>query len=345
MPLSPEQIRYFTEHASDSLQPNLTASGVAGLVLAYTFVGLRVWARKAGKTPLGHDDWLIIAALVPLSGYRIAGWIAISFGAGKHIIFVTNPAGYIKAFVASITSYALCVVLTKLSILFFYCRIFFPVQSLRYISWSIGIVTVLYNLALILVTALQCIPLSAMWTGEPGRCIDTLPPFTTLGIINVVTDVAILALPIRYVLQLRLSVTERIQICGIFLLGAVVCVFGIIRVVALAQAAPGDPSYNQTWSGIWSFCEISIGIVAACLPTLAILVTKLRLSRVSNSVIHLMSITFSRGSGSSSRINTTASGREIQANDNQYAQLSERSLVRGRSAESEVHKHEGIGEA
>jgi hypothetical protein len=63
-----------------------------------------------------------------------------------------------------------------------------------------------------------------------------------VSIVNVVTDVGILALPIRYILPLRLTVMRRIQVCGIFLLGGVVCVFGIVRVVALAQAPEGDPS-------------------------------------------------------------------------------------------------------
>jgi hypothetical protein len=61
-------------------------------------------------------------------------------------------------------------------------------------------------------------------------------------IVNVVADVAILALPIRYIFTLRLTVTRRIQVSGIFLLGALVCVFGIVRTVALSRAAEGDPS-------------------------------------------------------------------------------------------------------
>lgn len=181
MSLSPEEIEYFKEHESDSLQPSIIASNAAGLVLAYIFVGLRIWARKAGKTAFGHDDWLIIAALVPLSTYAIVGWLQIEFGEGKHIIFVTNTPGFIKGYVTCVVAYAICVVLTKLSILCFYCRIFFPIQRLYYISWGFGIFIVAYDLALIFVTAFECVPLSSMWTGAPGKCIDTLPPFTTLG--------------------------------------------------------------------------------------------------------------------------------------------------------------------
>jgi hypothetical protein len=62
------------------------------------------------------------------------------------------------------------------------------------------------------------------------------------SIVNVVTDIGILALPIRYIFTLQLNVMRRVQISGIFLLGSVVCVFGIVRVVALAQAPEGDQS-------------------------------------------------------------------------------------------------------
>jgi len=181
MSLTPQEIQYYKEHANDSLQPSIISSNAIGLGLAYIFVGLRVWARKKTKTQFGCDDWLIIAALAPLTTYAIVGWLQVSFGEGKHIIFVTNRAGFIQGYVTCIVAYAICVVLTKLSILCFYCRIFVPFKSLLYISWGFGIFIVAYNLALIFVAAFQCIPLSSMWTGRPGTCIDTLPPYTALG--------------------------------------------------------------------------------------------------------------------------------------------------------------------
>lgn len=181
MSLTPEQIEYYQEHASDNLQPNLISSAAIGLVLAYILVALRIHASIVGKTSFGIDGWLILAALVPLTSYAITVWIAVSFGEGRHSLFVTNVPGFIQVYVAAITGYALCVILTKISILCFYRRIFSPVKSLQYSSWALCIFIVAYNVVLVLVTALQCIPLSALWTGEPAKCINTLPPFTVLG--------------------------------------------------------------------------------------------------------------------------------------------------------------------
>ncbi|KAK7992382.1 hypothetical protein PG988_001176 [Apiospora saccharicola] len=156
MSLLSEDIEYDEEHASDNLQPSIVASNAAGWILAYISVGLRIWARKMGKASFGADDWLIVAALVPLSTYAIVCWIQVTFGEGKHILYLKNSAGFVQGYVTCVVAYAICVVLSKLSILCFYCRIFSPVRSLYYTSWSFGAFIVAYSLALVLAAALGC---------------------------------------------------------------------------------------------------------------------------------------------------------------------------------------------
>lgn len=85
--------------------------------------------------------------------------------------------------------------------------------------------------------------------------------------------------------------------------------------------------------------------MAACLPTLAVLATKSHLSKVSASVIHLLSLTFRRSHGSSGA-NTRMSGRsvhETRGDENNYTQLSELSLARGTSGDSKNPIHQGDG--
>lgn len=88
-----------------------------------------------------------------------------------------------------------------------------------------------------------------------------------LSIINVLTDAAILVLPIKYVWNLHLNQTRRFFILGIFLLGSIVCVFGIIRCTAVGEANAIDPTWTNVKGGIWSAVELSVGIICACLPT------------------------------------------------------------------------------
>lgn len=177
---TPQQIQWYKEHASDNLQPNMIAAAVCGLVIAYSAVVLRVVARRASAARTGIDDWLIIAALLPLTGYAISIFLAVRYNGGRHIIFLTQPRSFIERYIAGITAYAVCVVLTKSSILCFYNRIF-PSKVLLRVSWAFGLFIGAYNLALVLVTALQCIPLSSFWTHKPAKCIQTRSAFTILA--------------------------------------------------------------------------------------------------------------------------------------------------------------------
>ncbi len=64
--LTPAEIRYYKEHARQSLQPNMIAMNICGIVLPYIAVALRLIARTSSVATIGADDWIIFAALVSL---------------------------------------------------------------------------------------------------------------------------------------------------------------------------------------------------------------------------------------------------------------------------------------
>lgn len=70
--------------------------------------------------------------------------------------------------------------------------------------------------------ASACKPLSFFWeqfTGVPGSCIDVNSFFLALGIINMIDDVIILAIPIPQILRLQMSARKKGGVSGIMLLG------------------------------------------------------------------------------------------------------------------------------
>jgi hypothetical protein len=83
--------------------------------------------------------------------------------------------------VTAIVPYMLCVVLTKLSIFCFYCRIFTTMRSLLRITWGLGVFIVAYNVALIFVIAVQCVPLSYGPFAKPPSAL-LLPAFRHLQV-------------------------------------------------------------------------------------------------------------------------------------------------------------------
>ncbi len=75
--------------------------------------------------------------------------------------------------------------------------------------------------AFVLVTIWQCSPIAAFWDRTiPGsRCFHSEAFWFSYSLINILTDVAILALPVRQILCLELAWRDKWGLVGIFSLG------------------------------------------------------------------------------------------------------------------------------
>ena len=74
----------------------------------------------------------------------------------------------------------------------------------------------------ILVTIFQCDPVSGFWNRNiPAKCkIDDYAFFLGIAVPNIVTDAAIIALPMPYIWQLHRLTSQKIALAGIFMLGS-----------------------------------------------------------------------------------------------------------------------------
>ncbi len=126
---------------------------------------------------------------------------------------------YLKSVLAFEVLYNPAIVLTKTSILLLYHRLF-PSRRFRYALWAVGIFVVCYSITAATVNIFQCIPVKSDWdpTIKP-RCVNIGLDLIILSSINVITDAAILCLPIYQVWHLHMSRSRKLQIGGLFLLG------------------------------------------------------------------------------------------------------------------------------
>ena len=86
----------------------------------------------------------------------------------------------------------------------------------------------------------------------------------SFGIITILLDFFLLLLPIPIVWTLQLARKQRIAVMGLFFLGFVVCIAGIVQVYYIDVALIG--SYDETWDGwpLWvaSAIQVDVGIVS-----------------------------------------------------------------------------------
>lgn len=109
----------------------------------------------------------------------------------------------------------------KISILLFY-RMLFPGPKFRLMTTILIGVVVAWGIGNLLPSLFSCRPIHGFWDFDmqpPPVCVDKKVLYVTGSVINVLTDVAILCLPVREVLRLQLNKKSKIAMVFLFLLG------------------------------------------------------------------------------------------------------------------------------
>lgn len=148
-------------------------------------------------------------------------------GVGHHLeaVLMFHPH-QVVAWAKSIYSlemiYLPAVALPKISILSLYLRIF-PNRVFRGMTMVIVAIVLLNWLAFALASTFQCSPVTYQWDKsiEGGRCFDVLLFYRMVNVPNVVTDIAMLILPMPMVWKLHTSRPRRIGLTVCFLAGSV----------------------------------------------------------------------------------------------------------------------------
>ncbi|KAH6647042.1 hypothetical protein BKA67DRAFT_581484 [Truncatella angustata] len=189
---------------------------------------------------------------------------------GKHLSEVPDEdyVPYMKAFFASTILYSFAIYLVKISIMLQYCRIFQDTRFYRfyfYITIGLSCWTVLMCLLLPFI----CVPIQRFWNHDtPGTCLNILALWMAVSVINMVTDITCFIIPIPPLLTLRMPTRTKILLAFIFGLALCPCIISAYRITTLtATAHSTDSTWDNANTAMWSFLELSIGAIAACLPT------------------------------------------------------------------------------
>ncbi|KAJ4289020.1 hypothetical protein N0V90_011362 [Kalmusia sp. IMI 367209] len=208
-------------------------SNIVLLVLTTVALAVRLMAKLNTKARFGLDDAFIIIAQTL--------WYAT----------------------AGVT---LRVVTTAVSILLFY-RTIFPVQEFkRIVDLFIGI-EVATGISGTMAQVFACKPMSVAWTypsENMEKCIKYPAFFISILTIELLGDIAILALPIYQITKLKLDVNTRWMLSVVFLLGGISIVSGIVRIQQ--SIVPGYWFIDLAGDMFWIAIHESTAIIAASLP-------------------------------------------------------------------------------
>ncbi|KAI8960727.1 hypothetical protein F5Y11DRAFT_367222 [Daldinia sp. FL1419] len=275
---------------SDSGPGIIIGSYVLALVTTIV-VGLRFWAKRLTRASWGWDDYLILSCLLIHHVFLAFCTVAIVRGGlGKDMRVVSqDPHALVilfKFLFMAEVAYGFSCTLVKLAVLAFYLQIF-PTKTVRMASIVLGTMSIAWTIAVEIVYVVQCRPLRAFWRVElqplpTTKCIDTIIFLMGNSIANSIVDFCTIVLPVQEILKLQISMTKKLSICFIFLLGGVAFASSMTRTLSTA-AMHREGTHNFTKQfvapGLSSGIEVYVAIVGACLPTLIPIYRKLRYGR------------------------------------------------------------------
>ena len=179
---------------------------------------------------------------------------------------------------------------TKTSILIFYLTLSKNQQVFRWATYATLFVVNAAGFALTLLNVLQCHPVGAVFQETPpatATCTDIVTLYLSSSPVNIITDLAILFLPMPILTGMRLPRKQKIILIITFSFGAFAAVVDVIRIAYLQSAfqirlkevggqsstasrisEQDDFSWYASLSFMWSAIEVHVGIICACVPSL-----------------------------------------------------------------------------
>jgi hypothetical protein len=112
--------------------------------------------------------------------------------------------------------YNLSLVLTKISIIFQYMRIFITPGVLLICRVMMGLL-ILYGFWTIAGSVFICVPIATYWNPDiRGHCMNKIAFYFANSALNIATDIIIFAFPIPLLKQLRLPKQLKIELMFVF---------------------------------------------------------------------------------------------------------------------------------
>lgn len=237
-----------------------------------TVVALRFIAAKIKKRRLRPDDWMIVISYIStLATEALTSW-AVAYGMGAHTWELNTYAVGVqyKVLLGSGITWVVATAFCKISILWFYTCIF-STKGFKLSARILMLFVAAYAIAFFCVFLTNCQPISYQWHPVPGgHCKSITVEEITSVSANMVIDTAIVVLPMRPLWGLQMATRKKIGISILFGLGLlVVAVMGWRIKITVESTTKTDFVYGLGNIGIVTMFELWVGIIVACLPTLA----------------------------------------------------------------------------
>ncbi|KAL8932201.1 MAG: hypothetical protein Q9211_006463 [Gyalolechia sp. 1 TL-2023] len=256
----------------------------------------RVSTKAAISRRLTSDDYIIFVALALSIGQGIAISLQTSHGAGRHqeSLSASQLDKYYKCDYASNLLFILNLGCAKLSVLQMLKAITPVKQHIRMVM-GVGAFVLVWSFASLLVSAFQC-GVPETWNPIGNQCIDRVSKafileilfdhqiyrgfiprprltvlqtsfWTSYGVLNLVTEAALVMLPLVIVWKIQTKTTKKAIIFLCFAARIVVFAAIIVQLVYVNRTRDSADETFDTWPTLLCAETVqSLSIITACIP-------------------------------------------------------------------------------
>ncbi|QSZ32974.1 hypothetical protein DSL72_002558 [Monilinia vaccinii-corymbosi] len=192
------------------------------------------------------------------------------------------------------------------------------------------IVTGMFYVATMITFAVLCSPknghtqLAYLTALASDNCSSSRPVITATGIVNIISDLFLVALPLPAVWNLHLTRRKKLGVSAMFLTGFVACTASIVGLVYRVIVVRNT---DNTWVVIpvWTttIVEMTAGVLVCCMPTTAAVFSTWRLPSIISRTRYAFKSSFRSSAqrdktSSSSELHNMDSGRLAPARPNEW---------------------------
>lgn len=184
-----------------------------------------MWARfhNSGEQRFGWDDWaVLIAAPLVVAQEGLAIYVAsipVPLTQSPTVLQAATDKTA-KALFANELILTLSTSTSKLSVVFFYGRIFSSIRWFKLLLWVVGAIIWAVLISIEGTTIGFCSPVPKIIHPEiPGKCISEWYLLLVSGIPNMLIDIILLLLPLPMLWRIKASTTKKVGITVVFVCG------------------------------------------------------------------------------------------------------------------------------
>jgi hypothetical protein len=207
--------------STDNLQPWTIAVTASVTALAFLCVCLRLLSRYERKQALWWDDYMILFSMAWNLIVDTFIFLMCRAGMGLHVeeVGMNGAVRMAKFLLVAEILYVYNLVWTKISFLLMYYRIFhFP--YFKFWAYLIGAFVIAWVITITFIFIFICVPVQKLWYPDiPGRCVNQVGTWIANAASTILTDLAILILPIPQIWKLQLKKFEKTALTFTFCLG------------------------------------------------------------------------------------------------------------------------------